>query len=116
MCAGLPSEDRDMVVHDFEKASQHFFSVINLKLAYWKQNPWKLLSLAHGTLTIARGHCELAYTIAQLSTSGEERSQQHRLIRILRYPGARLHGEFTQFLEGENDLRKLPLLSQTRDA
>lgn len=110
----LEQKDKDMIILDFERGSQHIYLIMFLKCSHWNQNPWKLLSMGHMLVATAREHCKQAYSVAQLATSDDARKEQHRVTQLLCYPGTRLHQEFLLFLNGDDDFTELPQSANLR--
>ena len=106
LVARLDAEGKAKTLREFASLRRHIFFTFSAKLAFWNQNTWILIGLAHSDCDIARSCCRRAVTMAD---SVVDWAKQHPITQALLQPGSRGRQMLQEFIDGR-DLQSLPLL------
>lgn len=106
--AGLPREDRSLILQDFARAKRHILFNIELKLGFWRTLPWILFGTGHSNLAVARGCGQRAL---QLYMSNLD-AQHHWVSMLLCHPGGEGHAQLVLFVSGEASLVDLSVVAR----
>ena len=104
----LPVADAQMITDDFWRGATHITSVLQMKLAYWQQLPWKLAGLAHACLVTAR---RIAREIVEYFNSAPSNEELHgKITWLFADPAGVLRHCLERFANGE-ELDSMPELA-----
>ena len=115
LVAGFIQEDVDKVLKDFSVGRDHVTHVLQVKLACWASNPYKILGIGHYNLTVTKecGRMALAL-VASSIRDGFDITTAHRLTVLVCYPGSILHEQLVLWCCGLRELAELPHLRRVR--
>ena len=105
----LSPEDVGMVVADFSLGLERQKHTILVKTSHWREFPWRLCSLSHWDMTIARK--EAANAIIDFDATAQSQAAHHRITWSWLHADSAIREQIQSFSRGES-LANLPLLEQ----
>ncbi len=105
----LDEAGRGVVARDWASARRHIIFMMQLKLGFWRQLPWLLFGLAHGSAEVAR---ECGARSLRLYVHGGDAREHHWLSHFMLGVGSRCREQLESFIAWQRPLSDFDLLER----
>lgn len=107
--AGLPPQDKALILREFGRARQYLLYALHSKLSFWRYLPWALAGLAHEHEETAK-HCAQRCLQMWEDQQSPPPSPPHPLAAQMLSPSSRSRAEMVEWSGGQRGLEEFPYL------